>query len=623
MDSKENLKDSRSLRSKGIEDSSDDNRFDFEQDEYSIDPNKKFLILHSRVRQDDQEVSIDRTHQVTDDENDYVSNNTDSKIELDLNLKSDKLDVQKSKGLITSMILDIKTNRIDEVYTNRNDVSMDGNIVNNNVTKTLVDPLSDETYTSFHKKMLKQENRMHQFDVNQGINEAERLDLIYDKLDLPNWVSTLQRVTIINDPTDEKELLEKKIMTKQHIKSLLNKYNRMQKRNRFLQKCIKRIRTIPIQRTAKIYQNLDRKCDIDYHSSSDEEQDECSIDNAEICRRRLQRKETQCGGSIIIGISYTELHKSKFFIMAEPLKKPYIFMASKEERQSWKFLTGIPKTLQGNVRTNNQIAEYKQKILIPLTLTAERLNKSVVASGTVVENKNNINRNHNNDDGDDNCEAKSKHDNNQNINDLQINQITEVTNGNDTSNKNLTENKMSSDNEGNNIRRDNSNQNIQLENSCISSSDGSTSLLLSTSTIKTDPNNYENITMNEKQNKSIITRSESYDVVTSRLCASEPCINFFGEETGNNNIEKRIYSVEEDIDNRRSTPTIAEYRHMNNRNIMSISSITNGTLNSKNYQNGSDFYKSDSDKYSVNILKVKKKLKLSPIEGTTSDFSNT
>ena len=77
----------------------------------------------------------------------------------------------------------------------------------------------------------------------------------------------------------------------------------------------------------------------------------------------------------------------------------------------------------------------------------------------------------------------------------------------------------------------------------------------------------QNLTMNEKQNKSIITRSESYDVVTSRLCASEPCINFFGEETGNNNIEKRIYSVEEDIDNRRSTPTVAEYRHMNNRNI--------------------------------------------------------
>ena len=608
MDPKETLRDSRSLRSKGTEDTLDDSKFDFEQEEYSIDPNKKFLILHSRVKQNDLDASINKKQHLTNSTTDNNSNSNDtSKIHLESDIKSDQLDVQKSKGLITSMILEIKTNKIDDDNANHNNVSVNRDKINNNVAKTLIDPLSDETYASFHKKMLKQENRMHQFDVNQGISEAERLGLIYDKLDLPSWISTLQRVTVINDPTDEKELLKKKILTKQHIKSLLNKYNRMQKRNRLLQKYIKRIRTIPIQRTAKIYQNLDRTCDIDYHSSSDEEQDESIIDNTEICRRRLLRKETQCGGSIIIGISYTELHKSKFVIMAEPLKRPYIVKTSKEERQNWKNFTGLPRTLQGNVRTNNQIAEYKQKILIPLTLTTENANKNIDENSTTVESNDNYNKN-----------------NSQNIDDDQTNKVTEATNNNDIENKNVTEKMMSNENEDHNIQKNSSDQTIQLDDSYISSSEGSPSLLPSTCVIKTEQNSHEGIVIDDKKETPIITRSESYDIMRSRFCASEPCVNFFGKDTvnNNNNKDRGRYSAGEDIGNRRLTPTVPKYSHTNNRNIMSISNITNCTSYDENYWNGSNLYKNDNEKNSVNILTVRKKSKLNPIEGTIN-FSST
>ena len=586
MDQRHNSQDSRSLRSKGTEDILDDGKFDFDEEEYSIDPDKKFLILHSRVRKDNQNDSMDKKQKTTNNNDDHP------------NIKTNELDVQKSKGLITSMILDIKTNKIEKN--------------NSNSSETLFDPLCDETYTSFHKKMLKQENRMYQFDVNQGVNEAERLGLIYDKLDLPSWVSTLQRVTVINDPTNENELLKKKTLTKQHIKTLLYKYNRMQKKNRLLQKNIKKVRYVPIQRTPKIYQNIDRKCDIDYHSSSDEEDDESNIDNSEICRRRLLRREAQCGGSIIIGISYAELNKSKFVIIAEPLKKPYICMTSKEERSNWKNFTGIPKTLQGNVRTNNQIAQLKQKIPIPLTLTAERVNKKDN------ENCNKV--------GIRNVGEDIK--NNENCNCIEIDSSTKIKNIDEIDNNSVTEDKTINENDQNSIQK---NESDKVDKSGVFSSQVLSSPHSSTFIFKSEAKSHEHIGANNKDTTSIITQGESYDIVKSRLCTSEPCTNILDEETktndminskriylSNNDATRRINSAGENVGNRKLVSTVTGCDHINNRNAMSISNITNGTSHAGNCQNGGCKHKDNGGMNDVNILKVRKKPKKNSIKNAIS-----
>ena len=55
---------------------------------------------------------------------------------------------------------------------------------------------------------------MIQSDIVNGENEADRLSLISDRLGMLNWEVTLQKVTKINDPTDENEMETKRYQTK-------------------------------------------------------------------------------------------------------------------------------------------------------------------------------------------------------------------------------------------------------------------------------------------------------------------------------------------------------------------------------------------------------------------------
>lgn len=353
--------DLRSLRSKGGENQDEeDDRFDFDRQEYSIDPHKKFEVLRSRIRG-----SLKTENGPTE----KVSNPT-----------IDNPDVLCTKEMINRMTLKIKKNNIAD----HNPKVEEGiKLIDN-------DPLVDNVYTSFHRRMLLQENRMHQVDVNQSVNEAERLILVNDKLDMPSWVGTLQKITVIDNPHDAKELAKKKKMTKQYIKKLLDRYNKMEKHNHVLNKEIKKIKLVPIRRTPKIYQNLDRKDDVEYHSSSDDEEDEDNISNEELSRRRLRRREVQAGGSIVIGLSYTDMVYSRFAIIAEPLKTPAVILASSSEKRHWKSLTDIPKQLEYSARINNQFAKFKQKTLIPLTLNADEIKKDEDCAPKILSSMNDV-----------------------------------------------------------------------------------------------------------------------------------------------------------------------------------------------------------------------------------------
>lgn len=102
-----------------------------------------------------------------------------------------------------------------------------------NIRKPTDDLLPDSTYQPYHKKMLKQENRMIQSDIVNGENEADRLSLISDRLGMLNWEVTLQKVTKINDPTDENEMETKRYQTKELIDSMLHKFESMKKKPQF------------------------------------------------------------------------------------------------------------------------------------------------------------------------------------------------------------------------------------------------------------------------------------------------------------------------------------------------------------------------------------------------------
>ena len=233
------------------------------------------------------------------------------------------------------------------------------------------DPLPDSLYELFHKRMLRHENRMIEQDVIQGENEAERLTLIAEKLDMVTWPMTLQKVTKINDPTDDDEMTRKRAQTIDSIKFMLEKFNLMKRKSIGLtgiQKATKgkNAKINPLRSWYKIYKRVDRSLIYpEYHSSSDEDEEEMEIDNIRNHRRKL--REAQCGGSIIITLK----NSSNYAIVAEPLRGPYVVKASGKEKRSWKKLLKGGKKFKYHPPLSNQVATPIRRRKVTFTLNKE------------------------------------------------------------------------------------------------------------------------------------------------------------------------------------------------------------------------------------------------------------
>ena len=186
----------------------------------------------------------------------------------------------------------------------------------------------------------------------------------------------LQKVTKINDPTDENEMETKRYQTKELIDSMLHKFESTKKKSHNLARrpasSDSLLKLVSGKDWPKIYSRIDRTFIPDYASSSDEEEETITVE--EIRKRRLKKREQQCGGSIIILLSDHRSQKgmTRFAIVAEPLRKPYLIKTSTEERNSWKNkVPSNPKKFKKAPRISTQVAVKRRKEVIPLTMEVE------------------------------------------------------------------------------------------------------------------------------------------------------------------------------------------------------------------------------------------------------------
>lgn len=323
----------RSLRSKNFVKECGEEKYNFDVEEYPISPTKELRLL-SRGCPKMEKPTVPHPRGSTNEENIEVLNN-----------------VEEKTKMINSMILDIESYPLHEISPTLSD-----------------NMLPDDLYYSYHKKMLKQENRMLETDLVHGENEADRLHLLSEKLDMLNWPSILRKVAVINNPTDQEEIVRKKEQTKQYINSMLEKFEAMKRKCNILARNHKTGKIDPSKDWPKVYNNIERKLVINYHSSSDEEEEEMPID--EIRKHRRQKRQQQCKGSIVVQLTMTAHGpNTRYAIVAEPLRRPYVIKVSQSERKKWnKKMEGAPCKFTFYPQLANQNALPKRRALIPLTL---------------------------------------------------------------------------------------------------------------------------------------------------------------------------------------------------------------------------------------------------------------
>ncbi|GCF01472.1 hypothetical protein ZYGM_001216 [Zygosaccharomyces mellis] len=331
----------RSLRSNKQPQSSDDEKFDFDVDEYEINP-------HQILR------TVNRGFPKTNNANRNGIENVDEK-----------------KKLIKNMILEIRANNIE------------------NADEPKEDMLPDELYLAYHKKMTRHEARMLESDVVQGENEADKLSLWSEKLDLAHWQTELKQITTIRNPDDEEEMERKRVLTKSTIDGMLERYHAMKKNRSILLKNNRTGKIDPVKHWSRIYNRINRKVVLDYHSSSDEEEEQMDIDQIRAHRKRI--REQECRGSIVVLLTMAARScHTRYAIIAEPLRKPYVIKISGPERHKWnKLMERGPKKFTNYTKIPSQVALPKRKLAIPLTINGGS-NKEMSESNSYSNNGSNF-----------------------------------------------------------------------------------------------------------------------------------------------------------------------------------------------------------------------------------------
>lgn len=90
--------------------------------------------------------------------------------------------------------------------------------------RTRQDPLTDEVYHSFHKKMKREEITMSLLDKKRMLLEVQNLEGHLRPLSLTEWMRQLPKITHIVDRSDPSEMARKRDLTKMEIGKLLKKH---------------------------------------------------------------------------------------------------------------------------------------------------------------------------------------------------------------------------------------------------------------------------------------------------------------------------------------------------------------------------------------------------------------
>lgn len=268
-------------------DNTEEDKFNFDIPEYDVDPSRPLSVSISRNKRQEHP-------------------------------HADQVDISKTRNEISDMILPIEYHPIG--FTSEDQAMAE-----------FADPLSDQLYDNYHKKMLKQETRMMNDESNHSDLEADRLEGILDHLEVASWRLYLPKVTIVKDLFDEDELHAKKELTQRTIRLMLKKYKYMKHRINIHARKQRHFMIDSSKRLDKLFSKVDKSMIIGYHSSSEDEED--NLDATEIKRRRKMLKHKHFSSPLVIPLSTPSAPTSfKYGIIAEPLNSPFIIKFTKEER---------------------------------------------------------------------------------------------------------------------------------------------------------------------------------------------------------------------------------------------------------------------------------------------------
>lgn len=179
------------------------------------------------------------------------------------------------------------------------------------------DPLGNDLYIPYNRRMEKEEKKMINWEREKIYAEADRMKSQLEKLQQNDWMRSLQTITYIRDPTDQKEMLQKKQWTIDSLNVLLDRFEDWKRCEERLLGRTRAPSPAVLQNPFKYYTNL---VDTDLIQESDTDEEENKMTVTQIKRRRLKNKLRKYGPII----------KVKFgskVIIAEP------FRATRIEKQ--------------------------------------------------------------------------------------------------------------------------------------------------------------------------------------------------------------------------------------------------------------------------------------------------
>ncbi|CCH45618.1 Something about silencing protein 4 [Wickerhamomyces ciferrii] len=182
-------------------------------------------------------------------------------------------------------------------------------------TRTLKpDPLIDELYHPYNKRMEKEEKKMINWEREKIYSEADKMKSQLEKLQQNNWSRILPTITYIRDPRDQVELEQKKQWTIESLTLLLERFEHWKKLE---DKVLGRIRaSSPVYKNDqfRFYSSTVDK-ELLEESDTDEEEDNKTLE--EIKTHRMRKKIRKYGP--IIKLKFDDK-----VIIAEPFKSTRI-----------------------------------------------------------------------------------------------------------------------------------------------------------------------------------------------------------------------------------------------------------------------------------------------------------
>lgn len=180
------------------------------------------------------------------------------------------------------------------------------------VNVNVKDPLNDDLYLTYHRRMEKEEKKMTNRDREKICSEADKMKSQLESLKSNEWQKSLPNITYIRDVRNFKEMSEKRQWTIDSLNLLLSKFEDWKKReDRVLGRNRAHILTNhKLLNDLRLYTKLNK---YDYIGNSDTDKEEDDLTNAQI-RKRRRKKRTDVFGPVI------KIKFNDHVVVAEPFK---------------------------------------------------------------------------------------------------------------------------------------------------------------------------------------------------------------------------------------------------------------------------------------------------------------